>query len=80
MQLTDEQQEEVPDEELPENPIEQLKNKLTYSKMIHLYGILHKFSVFFHAVALFFCLIYLTNNKNYCIIKLSIISLKGEFL
>ena len=28
----------------------------------------------------FFCLIYLTNDKNYCIIKLSIISLKGEFL
>ncbi len=38
--LTEEQQEQVPDEELPEIPPEQLENKLTYSKMMRQYGVL----------------------------------------
>ena len=40
MQMTEEQQKQVPDEELPEIPPEQLENKLTSAKMIRQDGVL----------------------------------------
>ena len=40
VQLTDDQQEQVSDEELPEIPPEQLENKLTYAKMMCQDGVL----------------------------------------
>ncbi len=40
LKLSDEEQENVPEEELPEIPLEQLENKLIYSKMMRQDGVL----------------------------------------